>query len=267
MTDVNLENTIEAFDKASLIYDESERDNPILRWMRRQVYEVCYKYFNKGDYLLELNCGTGIDALNLAMMNKNKIFATDASSGMIDILNEKLNAYNLPVETGVYNFNEIGRLTLSNVFDGVLSNFGGLNCISEFSELSESLSHIKKDGIFISVVMNKICPWEIIYYILKRKGKEAFRRFNKNGIMADLYGKKVLTYYYTPKKFAGHFKKHFNIVKIYSLGNFTPAPYMKRLYRDFTNFSTLMMMLDQSTHGRFPFNRIGDHFILVMKRK
>lgn len=267
MRNGNIENSVGAFDKASLIYDESERNNPILRWMRRQVYEVCYRYFKEGDYLLELNCGTGTDALNLAIMNKNKIFATDASSSMIDKLNEKLQSYSLPVETGVFPFSEIGKLTSSNSFDGVLSNFGGLNCIDDYSGLSKSLSNIKKGGIFIAVVMNRICPWEILFYLLKWKRKEAFRRLNRKGIMADVYGEKIMTYYYSPKQFAGFFKNYFDTVKIYSLGLFTPSPYMSRLHSEYNNFTTLMMMLDQSIHKLYPFNRFGDHFILVMRRK
>jgi 2-polyprenyl-3-methyl-5-hydroxy-6-metoxy-1,4-benzoquinol methylase len=267
MSNKVIENTVEAFDKASLIYDESERNNPILRWMRRQVYDVCYRYFKEGDYILELNCGTGADALNLAMMNKNRVFATDASSSMIDKLKEKLKSYSLSVETGVYAFTDIGKITASNTFDGVLSNFGGLNCINDHSELSGNLSHIKTGGIFIAVVMNRICPWEIFYYFTKRKKKEAFRRLNRKGILADVYGEKIMTYYYSPKQFAGFFRNHFELKKIYSLGMFTPAPYMTRLHSEYNNFTTLLMALDEYTHGVYPFNRYGDHFILVMKRK
>ncbi len=51
-----------AFSRQSIIYDEYDRENPTLTWMRRQVMKHALQYLRPNDKILELNSGTGIDA-------------------------------------------------------------------------------------------------------------------------------------------------------------------------------------------------------------
>ena len=143
-----------------------------------------------------------------------------------------------------------------------------MNCINDFRKLSDDLSaKLKPNGLFIAVVMNKICPWEIFYYLITLKFSEAFRRFNKNGIMADLNGEKVLTYYFTPGEFVNAFSKNFEKVKLFSLGLNTPPPYLVGIYNKLRAITKLWMKIDELVMGLPLFNRFGDHFIIVMKKK
>ena len=263
-----LQNTKEAFDTASLTYDESESRNEILKWMRRIVHEIYLNNFKEGDELLELNAGTGIDAMFLSG-HGIKVHATDISENMINAIKEKIKQYNLEnsVDAELCSFENIGQIKESG-FDGAMSNFGGLNCINNFEKLSDDLSHkIKSRGKFIAAVMNKFCPWEIFYYLLKLNFKEAFRRFKKGGIYAGLGDEKIWTYYFSPREFAKYFRNHFTIKKIYSLGLYTPSPYLFGIYNRFPFFVKLFMKIDNLIKGIFPFNRFGDHFIIILERK
>jgi len=260
--------TKNSFDQIADTFDEEDRSNEILQWMRDTVYEIYLRDFKKGDRLLELNAGTGIDAVFLSRKGL-KIFATDISDNMIDILNEKITLQGLgnKVQAKKLSFNEIVNLNEKD-FDGIISNFGGLNCINNFSNLSESLAaKVKPGGKFVASVMNSICPWEILYFLLKFDAENAFRRFNKAGIDANLSKFKIKSFYFTPKEFAKHFKKYFTVKKIYSLGLFTPSPYLHGIYKKIPGIVNVFMEIDNLIKGTFPFNRFGDHFVIVLERK
>lgn len=236
--------------------------------MRSVVHDVYLKYLKKGDRILELNAGTGIDAIFLAEHGM-KVLATDISEEMINAIKAKVERQKAEKEirTEVKQFGEIDTIAETG-FDAVVSNLGGLNCINDFSKLSAALADkLKPNGVFIAVVMNKVVPWEIFYYLLKLKPKEAFRRFDKNGFMADLNGGKVLTYYFTPGDFGSRFSEKFHVERIYTLGYLTPPPYLAGIYRRLKPIVKFWMKLDEVIKGIFPFNRIGDHFIIVLRKK
>ena len=267
MTDY-LENTKSAFDSAAASFDEDDMQNGILQWMRKVVYRVYLDNFPKNSKLLELNAGTGIDAVFLSR-HDIKVLATDISPKMLAVLDEKIkkNSLENKIRTMLKPFGEINEIE-ENDFDGIISNFGGLNCIPDFTKLSTDLYHkLKPGGKFIAVVINKICPWEIFYYLLKFDKKIAFRRFTKGGLDASLNGEKIRTFYFTPKEFAKYFKNEFVREKIYSHGLYTPPPYLLGIYNKLKPIVKAFMKIDEITKGIFPFNRFGDHFIIVMRKK
>lgn len=236
--------------------------------MRGLVHKTSLRYIPTGSSILELNAGTGVDAIFFAG-NGMTVHATDISEEMIRIIEAKIKIGNLEdkITAEALSFGEINNVT-GTTLDAVFSNFGGLNCINDFSKLSADLqSKLKPGGLFIAVVMNKFCPWEILYYLLRLDPKNAFRRFNNNGIMAELNGEKVKTYYFSPARFGKKFSPGFEILKIKTLAYYTPPPYLGGLYRRFKPIVKFFMLLDELVMGIFPFNRLGDHFMIVLKRK
>lgn len=263
-----LSHTKQSFDNIARNYDERDNQNAILQWMRRVVHKVYIQNLPQNGKVLELNAGTGIDAMFLAGMGMT-VFATDISPAMIKVLMSNAEAQIAKglIKTEALSFDEIGNINETG-FDAVVSNFGGLNCINDFSRLSGDLAQkLRPNGKFIAVVMNKFCSWEILYYSLRFDFKNAFRRFNKNGVMADLNGNKVLTYYFSPKQFTNYFAKDFTAEKIYTLGYNTPPPYLIGIYNRLKPLVKLFMKIDEVIKGVFPFNRFGDHFIVILNRK
>ncbi|MBK8550882.1 MAG: hypothetical protein IPL53_07385 [Ignavibacteria bacterium] len=55
--------------------------------------------------------------------------------------------------------------------------------------------------------------------------------------------------------------------KVYSLGLFTPSPYMYGIYDKAKPLVKFLMKIDDISNKHFPFNRAGDHFVIVLKRK
>ena len=266
--DEYLQHTKVAFNKAAINYDSNDSQNPILKWMRDIVHLIYFKYLTIGNNVLELNSGTGIDAVFLANKGIN-VFATDVSDNMISILKEKV--INLKLEDKItaerYPFSEINKINNNN-FDSVISNFGGLNCINNFLNLNNDINNkLKQGGYFIAVVMNKFCPWEIFFYCLKFDFKNAFRRFKNEGIDVFIDGEKVKTFYYTPNRFGKFFCTNFKIIKTYSLGLLTPPPYLGGIYIKLRPLVKLLMKFDNLIKGIPLINLFGDHFIIIMKKK
>jgi len=263
-----LENTKAAFDNASISFDEDDLNNPILQWMRKAVHNIYLKNFTSGSRLLELNAGTGIDAVYLSKHGM-KILATDISPKMLEVLELKIKKESLQDKIQVLEkpFDRICEIDEDN-FNGVISNFGGLNCSPEFSKLSHDLhKKLRPGGKFIAVIINKFCPWEIFYYLLKFDKKTSLRRFAKGGLDANLNGETIRTFYFTPKEFAMYFKNEFVIEKIYSHGLYTPPPYLSGVYNKLKPVVKVLMKIDEIIKGVYPLNRFGDHFIIIMRKK
>jgi SAM-dependent methyltransferase len=263
-----IHHTRAAFDSAAETFDKDDLGNPILAWMRNVVHKVYLENFSPGSKLLELNAGTGIDAAYLCSRGMN-VLATDISPKMLAELNRKIEKYSLEgkLRSMLKPFDCIDEIG-EGEFDGAVSNFGGLNCIPGFTKLSADLSKkLKPGGKFIAVVINKLCPWEIFYYLLRLQWNTAFRRLTKDGIDANLNGEKIRTFYFTPKEFSKHFANDFAVEKIYSHGLFTPPPYLVGVYNKLKPLVKILMKMDELTCRLFPFNRFGDHFIIIMSRK
>src|SRR6187399_913636 len=97
----------------------------VLQDLRLQVYNHVTKFLKPGDRILEINAGTGIDALHF-IRNGCSVHATDLSDGMIDQLKRKIENYTIS-DRLTYQQVSYERLNLvtQNNFDFTFSNFGG----------------------------------------------------------------------------------------------------------------------------------------------
>src|SRR5262249_23889041 len=109
-------------------YDVAFTESLICRAQREVVWDLLKRVFHRGDRILELNCGTGEDALFLVRRGVS-VVAYDASPRMIEVANQR----HVPDRAGVVQFGVLKNEHVSQLggtarFDGLLSNFSGLNC-------------------------------------------------------------------------------------------------------------------------------------------
>src|SRR5258708_16919977 len=78
-----------AFDQLAADYDQRFTYSIIGRAQRNAVWKILTKTFRANDNILELNCGTGEDAIFLAG-NGISVFACDASREMIARAQQRL---------------------------------------------------------------------------------------------------------------------------------------------------------------------------------
>jgi len=252
-----------AFSRQSIIYDEYDRENPTLTWMRQQVMKHVLQYLRPNDKILELNSGTGKDAEFFAS-HGHTVHCTDLSDGMVEQMKKKYSSgkFGDKITIQQCSFTELDKVGAKK-FDFIFSNFGGLNCIHDLRESTRFYpSLLNKNGRVCLVILPPICPWEIIQ-LFRGKFNVAFRRFNKEGVLANVEGVKFRTYYFSASKAMKALGKNFKLLKLESLALFTPIPQMEKIPKKFPGLARLLNKMDEKISGIFPFNRIGDHIIVT----
>ena len=265
-TDTSIIGSPDAFGRLAISYDEDFENLPASRRLRKLIWEIYLHHFSPGDSLLELNCGTGTDALTLAGNGIN-VHATDISQGMLDAFHRKLSSSPAKdrITTGLLAFNQLPQLG-GRTFDGVYSNMGGLNCESDLKRVAVDLhALIKPGGTFIGTFLGDKAVWEFLSFAARGNFRQAFRRRSRNGCMANVGGVQVRTYYYSPEKVVKYFSSHFTKLMLVGLNIFTPPPTSQGAYHALGKGMKLLEGIDVAFMKRFPFNRIGDHFLIVLK--
>ncbi|MHB8579862.1 MAG: class I SAM-dependent methyltransferase [Ignavibacteriaceae bacterium] len=255
----------EAFDRQSEFFDEYEEHNEILKRLRLTVRGHLLRHVKNGDNILELNAGTGLDAVFLAHKGY-KIHAIDIAEGMLNKLEKKINTPELrdKVSFELLSFTELDKLKVRN-FDYIFSNFGGLNCVDDLNKVTKHFNNILKPlGKITLVIMPPFSLWELTL-ALKGKFKPAFRRLHKNGTTANIEGIKFKTYYYNLKEIKHALGKEFKLIEVQGLASVSPPPYFEDFPLLHPVLYKLFTLTDKYVSHIFPFNRCADHLILTFR--
>jgi len=250
------------FGRMADVYDELQKTNAIVGIMRRKYYNVIMETINPPADILELNCGSGIDALYLSGKGYN-ILATDISEKMLE--NARLKGNNENLNFKQLNFNQLNNI--EGCFDLIISNFGGLNCYDDLNFISEQTARLlKPGGYFIATVMPKFSLWELAL-IFKGELKRGLRRINQNGTIANVGGEKVFVRYYSPSYFYKYFRNRFNFIKIKAPSVFFPPPTALNWYHSHLKISSFFYKLDKIIENLFLSAFFGDYYIIVLKKR
>ena len=261
------------FDILAETYDADFTQTSIGQLQRMQVWNflapVLYS-FSKPLKILEINCGTGDDALRLAALG-HTVIATDASPQMIEKAKQKMllqNAHN-NIQFEVCRFEELNQRFNGEKFDLVFSNFGGLNCIdeNEIKRLGRELSSIMSShGKLFFVLMSRYCIWEILYFSLKGKLKTAFRRQKK--LTSFKVGETTMPiFYYSPGKLKKLFNTFYRFEQAKPVGLFIPPSYLEK------QFSVRQHWLNRLNRWEIKWNKhqalsnLADHFCITFQKK
>ncbi len=263
----------QSFDAAAITYDTDFTDTNIGKLLRQIVWSYMKKVTAGSQELniLELNCGTGEDALFFAR-HGHKITATDVSEEMVRITNNKVehNGHEQNVSCYVKDIRDIKDVPRSSNYDLVFSNFGGLNCLNRFEldSLAVNLGHLMKPGgRFIAVVMPRFCLWESFYFLSKFDFKKMFRRNKSTRSEVDVKGEPVNTWYYSPGKFEHIFRSGFKKVKLKPLGTFLPPSYTEPFFRKNLSLLNAMNEMEKVTSDIPAMAWLSDHFIIDLQTR
>ena len=256
-----------SFDKAAQNYDNTFSNSEIGKLQRNVVYHHLEKLLsNQQQNILEINCGTGEDAIWLAKKNYN-VIATDISNEMIAVSKTKESHQNL-------NFLQADITTISEQFrdkkfNTIFSNFGGLNCLNtnELSQFLNSVSTIlSKKGKLILVIMPKNTLWEKVYFMLKGKYKTAFRRAEKVAF-ANVDGISVPTFYYNPKDIVNLSKSNFDCLDMKPVGFFIPPSYLEPFFKNKKGLLNFLNTLESKIKNWSYLSKYADHYLIVLQKK
>jgi ubiquinone/menaquinone biosynthesis C-methylase UbiE len=262
-----LDTIAEAFSRTAQKYDSFAEDHPNLTRMRNKVYSHVMRHIPAGARILELNAGTGTDAVQLAQRGYF-IHATDIAPGMLKRLQEKVNALELheSVTMEARSF-----LTLENVqgapFDAVFSDLGGLNCIPDLTPVIRQLPDIlKPGGVLTWVLMPHVCLWEMAE-VFRGNFSLAFRRFSRGSVRASLEGLFFEVYYFSPRQVIEWMGKDFELLALEGLSVITPTAESKNFAKRYPRLYGVLSWLDERLSAHWPWSGWGDFYILTMRYK
>lgn len=256
------------FDTAALDYDSDFTNSVIGKMQRQWVYHHFSEIISENQFkdILEVNCGTGEDAIWLANQNFN-VTATDISTAMISLAQNKSNHKNLIFNK--VNINDISNTFKDRKFDLIFSNFGGLNCLSEiqlelfFKNAAELLS---EKGKLVLIIMPGNTLWEQFYFLVKGKFRSAFRR-KKKAVTANVNGEKILTHYYNPKEILTLAEYYFNFKQQNPIGFFVPPSYLEPFFKNKTRWIAGLNALEKKITNCSFLAKYADHYLIAFEKK
>lgn len=169
------------WDAAAETYEQKFSGTIVGHIRRRAVWTDLERAFRPGDRILELNCGTGIDAVFLGSRGIH-VLACDISPRMVELaqdLSEKA-AISTPPEFRVLATEHLATLT-ERPFDGAFSNFSGLNCVADLSPVAKDLGKLLKPGArFLTCMIGRFVPIEIAWFLAHGNPERAFQRLRES---------------------------------------------------------------------------------------
>lgn len=266
-----MNNTKEAFNKAASDYDVSFTNTAIGSLQRHRVWKYLEKVLkNRKAEVLEINCGTGEDALWLAKKCYS-VTATDVAGSMITVAESKR------IIAGINNvkFKTLDFFKLHNnlrpqQFDFIFSDFGGLNCVNE-----PELEHLSKDfaqllypgGKIIMVIMGKYCIWETLYFLFKLKIAKALRRWDNKGVHTTIEEEEFETWFYSVNAMKKIFSAHFKLIEAKPIAFAVPPSYLQNYFDKKPHWLKRLNNWD-NFFTRFKWlSNFSDHLVLTFELK
>jgi SAM-dependent methyltransferase len=268
MSSRQLELAQDYWDQAAETYDQKFAGTTIGQLRRQSVWKDLQKLFVSNDRVLELNCGSGIDAVYLAHRGV-RLVSCDLSPRMIEIaesyaqsekVTERIEFKVLPTEL-------LGSLENGLPFDGAFSNFAGLNCIEDLGSVRDALSARLKPGApLLLCVIGSFSPWQRIWAILKGDHRKAFQRSQEQstGIAGS---KEIFIYRPSIKEIATKFSPDFHLNTWRSIGIALPPPFLEHRLGRFLLILRTAAVCDELIGRWAPFKYFGDCAILCFTRQ
>ncbi len=240
-----------AFDKIAARYDTVWSDTPVGKAQRSAVWRWIDPVFNEGDFVLDLGCGTGVDALHLQSRGVS-VYAIDNSPKMIEIARRRgIRADCFPIEHLQY---------FDLNLDGVISNFGVLNCLPSLAGISRALARMVRPGGHLALCfINRICLWESAFYLLHAEPAKAFRRLR--GSAGSSIGVRVS--YPSSRQIVSAFQTDFRLLHCCGIGFSVPPSYVAFL----TDWEVDQLAgLDRRLAHKPVLRSLADHRLYIFQR-
>ena len=227
--------------------------------MRAAVCRRLAEVFAKGSSVLEINCGTGIDAAWLGERGVH-VRATDASPAMVDVARAR------GIEAEQWAAEDIGAFAdQSGVgpFDGALSNFGGLNCVEDLDAVASGLARcVRPGGAALLCVMGPVVPWEWIWYLGHGSPRKAFRRLRSNTAWRG-----ITIRYPSIGSLRATFAPWWRSKRVWALGALVPPSYVEPWVARHPRALDRLARMERRVETWPLMARLADHYVIELERR
>jgi hypothetical protein len=155
------------------------------------------------------------------------------------------------------------------LFDGAFSNFGALNCVSDFKPLAEDLAALLRPGATALLSwMGPFCLWETVWYLLHGKPAKALRRLHRGGTTTRVDGGIPVTVYYpSVRMLARMFAPHFSVKSIKGIGVTVPPSYLEPLASQLPRLLNAAVVADRILGRCSGIRLLADHILIRLERE
>lgn len=268
-----------AFDDLAGSYDQDFTGSVIGRALRAAVWRRLAVRFQSGDRVLELNCGTGADAMFLAQRGV-QVLATDVTRAMLAAAQARVIEAGAGQRVTVQRLDlqalaawgdgvpaaEVEALLFSHVrpFTGVLSNFGGLNCIANLAGAARALARVTTPGAWtLLCIMGPLVPWEWAWYLGRGEPGKAFRRLRRRGVA----WRGLTIHYPSIGAVRRAFAPSFELARVSAVGALLPPTYAEPWAARHPRLVTALTHAERRLETLFPLPWLADHFLLELRRR
>ncbi len=266
---MNLQDTQAAFDSVAADYDGPRGNNDLIQEMRSEMWRWLDATFASGSRLIDLGCGTGLDAVRMAERGHH-ITATDWSPQMIQRTSDRAGREQLTerVRAVAIGAHELQRLDGDSLYDGAYSNLGPLNCVPDLAHVARECARLlKPGGALVFTVIGRICPWEIAHYVRQGRWARAKVRFVRKVVPVGMNNHTIWTRYYGPREFYRAFEADFALHHFRGLCVFAPPPYLTWVREKHPRWHERLWRIDRRVCGYPLIRGMGDHFLIVLRKR
>ena len=264
-----LRDTQAAFDSVAADYDGPRGNNDAIQDMRAEMWRWLDATFAPGSHLIDLGCGTGLDAVRMAGLG-HQVTATDWSPQMVERTRDRAERAGLAgrVQALPVGAHEMERLDGRHAFDGAYSNLGPLNCVPDLGVVSRECARLlQPGGALVFTVIGRVCPWEIAHYALRRRWDRVAQRFARHVVPVGMNKRTIWTRYFTPREFYKDFEAEFTLEHVRGLCVFVPPPYLTWIRERHPGWHERLWRWDRRVANWPGMRAMGDHFLIVMRKR
>ncbi len=234
--------------------------------MRDVLWQRYARLFLPGYTVLDVGCGTGIDARFLAHRGI-RVVGIDASPSMVAEARAKLefDRFTELVELRVLDIGEIGSLPAAG-FDGIISAFASLSAVADLEAFgAKAAGLLRPRGTMLLHLLNRWSFWE--WLGLVRQGRfRASRRLGHNVERNFVIGERTIRHYlyHARDAYARFFAARFRLRRAYGLGILRPPHTVQRIPPAVV---TTLDRLERRVRDKPPLNDWGRFFVLELEKR
>ena len=257
-----------AFDRLASEYDALAAGE-IFQLLRQRTHKTFARSFGPGARVLEIGCGTGLDTAFLAATVRN-VVACDPSEEMVSRSLRRLAHAGLEARATVLpcGLDELASfldaLASPEAFDGIVSNFGALNCVEHLAPLGAlARKYLRHGGSVLLGLMGRTCAVEALYFAATKRANLAARRRHDGAVPVLVAGIDVPTFYHRISDVRAALGRELHLQAIEGVGVAIPPPYLEQRWQQLPrSVRGLVTSIDALIAPIPPFNRAGDHVLL-----
>jgi ubiquinone/menaquinone biosynthesis C-methylase UbiE len=255
------------FDNYATAYDSHFTGSLSGKAQRALVHDFVNGIADEKKSVLEVNAGTGEDALHLSD-GFAKWLCSDVSEPMVNICRSKLSSD--PKCNVIRSCIQEIEKNVSEKFDLVFSNFGGLNCIDQngMKTFAKSCSNmLNTQGELVLVIMGRKCLWEQFYFKLKKNSKAAKRRMSREAVQVKIEGALCNTWYYSPPEMEELLAEYFSVKALRPIGFFIPPSYLNPFFQRHPFLFSILKKMENLVTRISWLSDYSDHFLIHLQKK